>query len=116
MTTRGEPLYKTRPVAPAPALFGRCTRINDIVSMSEGFSNTYLIETPEGNVLINSGMGMEAPVHHGNFSELAGEIDGGGIASSELSSFSSGGDHKRCANGARLLQIIRKDCRLARRN
>ena len=76
MTTRGEPLYKTRPVAPAPALFGRCTRINDIVSMSEGFSNTYLIETPEGNVLINSGMGMEAPVHHGNFSELAGEIDG----------------------------------------
>lgn len=76
MTTRGEPLYKTRPVAPAPALFGRCTRINDIVSMSEGFSNTYLIETPEGNVLINSGMGMEAPVHHSNFSELAGGIDG----------------------------------------
>ena len=76
MSSRGEPLYKSRPVAPAPARFGWCTRINDFICMSEGFSNTYLIETPEGKVLVNSGMGMEAPVHHSNFSELAGEIDG----------------------------------------
>ena len=77
MTDRGEPLYKSRPVAPGPARFGWCSRINDFVCMSEGFSNTYLIETPEGNVLINSGMGLEAPVHHHNFAELAGDIEGG---------------------------------------
>ena len=76
MAPRGEPLYKSRPVAPAPARFGWCTRVNELVSMSEGFSNTYLIETPDGNVLVNSGMGMEAPIHHRNFSDLAGDIDG----------------------------------------
>lgn len=76
MSARGEPLYKTRPVGPAPARFGGCRRFNEFISMSEGNSNTYLIETPAGNVLINSGMGFEAPVHHRNFQELAGEIDG----------------------------------------
>ncbi len=76
MSERGEPLYKTRPVAPEAARFGRCSRFNDFISMSEGNSNAYLIETPEGNVLINSGMGFEAPVHHRNFSDLAGGIDG----------------------------------------
>ncbi|MDP6978507.1 MAG: alkyl sulfatase dimerization domain-containing protein [Myxococcota bacterium] len=76
MSNRGEPLYKSRPVAPSPARFGWCTRVNDFISMSEGCSNTYLIETPEGNILINSGMGLEAPVHQSNFAELAGEIDG----------------------------------------
>lgn len=76
MSTRGEPIYKSRPVAPAPARFGWCTRINEFISMSEGFSNTYLIETTGGNVLVNSGMGLEAPVHRSNFTGLAGEIDG----------------------------------------
>ncbi len=76
MSTRGEPIYKSRPVAPAPARFGWCTRINEFISMSEGFSNTYLVETAEGNLLVNSGMGLEAPVHRSNFAELAGEIDG----------------------------------------
>lgn len=76
MTTRGEPIYKTRPVAPGPARFGVCTRINEFVSMSEGFSNTYLIEGTDGHLLVNTGMGVEAPVHHHNFSQLAGEIDG----------------------------------------
>ncbi|NNL65092.1 MAG: MBL fold metallo-hydrolase [Myxococcales bacterium] len=76
MSARGEPLYKTRPVGPAPARFGGCSRFNAFISISEGNSNAYLIETPEGNVLINAGMGFEAPVHHRNFRELAGEIDG----------------------------------------
>ncbi|MEM7412077.1 MAG: MBL fold metallo-hydrolase [Myxococcota bacterium] len=76
MSERGEPLYKSRPTGPEAARFGWCTRFNDSVSMSEGNSNTYLIETSEGNVLINTGMGFEAPVHHHNFRELAGEIDG----------------------------------------
>lgn len=76
MSNRGEPLYKTRPTGPEAAKFGWARRYNDFISMSEGNSNTYLIETPEGNILINSGMGFEAPVHHKNFSDLAGDIDG----------------------------------------
>lgn len=76
MTERGEPLYKSRPTGPAAARFGWASRYNDFITMSEGNSNTYLIETPEGNVLINAGMGFEAPVHHRNFVDLAGEIDG----------------------------------------
>jgi alkyl sulfatase BDS1-like metallo-beta-lactamase superfamily hydrolase len=76
MSDRGEPLYKTRPTGPEAARFGWCSRFNEFISMSEGNSNTYMIETPEGNLLVNSGMGFEAPVHHRNFSDLVGEIDG----------------------------------------
>lgn len=76
MSSRGEPIYKSRPVAPASARFGWCSRVNDFICLSEGFSNTYLIQSPDGNVLVNAGMGLEAPVHHRNFSDLAGEIDG----------------------------------------
>jgi len=76
MSTQRDPLYKSRPVAPAPARFGLCTRINDFICLSEGFSNVYMIETSEGHVLINSGMGLEAPVHQSNLTELAGDIDG----------------------------------------
>ena len=64
------PIYKTRPVEPNPARFGG-ERINDFIVMSEGFSNSYLIETPEGNVQLNAGMGMEAPVHAKNYEEFS---------------------------------------------
>ncbi|WP_279246273.1 MBL fold metallo-hydrolase [Candidatus Litorirhabdus singularis] len=63
------PLYKSRPVGPHSARFGG-ERINDFIVMSEGNSNTYLLETPAGNILINSGMGYEAPVHAANFQAL----------------------------------------------
>jgi len=76
MSERGEPLYKTRPIKPESAAFGKCRRYNDFITISEGNSNSYLIETPEGNVLINAGMGYEAPVHHKNFEDLVGEFDG----------------------------------------
>ena len=62
------PIYRSRPVEPAPAKFGRCERINDFVVVSEGFSNVYLLETEGPSVLVNSGMGVEAPVHHHNLS------------------------------------------------
>lgn len=62
------PIYRSRPVDPSPAKFGRCERINDFVVMSEGFSNVYLLETAGPSVLVNSGMGIEAPVHHHNLS------------------------------------------------
>lgn len=66
-----EPIYKSRPVAPEAARFGRCERINDFIVMSEGNSNVYLIETEAGNILINAGMGFEAPVHQANLEELS---------------------------------------------
>ena len=61
-----EPIYKSRPVEPNPAKYGG-ERINDFIVMSEAFSNAYLIETREGSVQINAGMGMEAPVIEANF-------------------------------------------------
>lgn len=65
-----EPIYKSRPVEPTPAKYGG-ERINDFIVMSEAFSNAYLIETPEGNVQLNAGMGMEAPVIESNFKEFS---------------------------------------------
>ena len=64
------PLYRSRPVVPSNARLGG-ERINDFIVMSEGSSNTYLIETPEGSILINAGMAFEAPVHLRNYEELS---------------------------------------------
>lgn len=64
------PVYKTRPVEPNPAKYGG-ERINDFIVMSEAFSNSYLIETAEGNVQLNAGMGMEAPVIEANFKHFS---------------------------------------------
>ena len=46
-----------------PASQSEATRIRDFVWLSEGLSNSYLVVTPEGRVVINTGMGFEAPVH-----------------------------------------------------
>ncbi|MFK8018604.1 MAG: alkyl sulfatase dimerization domain-containing protein [Pseudomonadales bacterium] len=62
------PLYTARPQTLAAARFGVSQRINDFVLESSGNSNSYLLETPDGNILINTGMGFEAPVHHSNYS------------------------------------------------
>lgn len=65
-----DPIYKHRPVAPHSARFGG-ERINEFIVMSEGNSNSYLLETSDGHVLINTGMGYEAPVHHANYQQLS---------------------------------------------
>lgn len=65
-----EPIYRSRPIEPNSARYGG-QRINDFIVMSEAFSNAYLIETPEGNVQLNSGMGMEAPVIEANFRKFS---------------------------------------------
>jgi len=66
MTT---PLYRNRPggfqIQPASQPAAR--RINDFIYLSEGLSNAFLVVTPEGRVVINTGMGFEAPVHKRNF-------------------------------------------------
>ncbi|MDB4542931.1 MBL fold metallo-hydrolase, partial [bacterium] len=65
-----DPIYKQRPVEPDPATFGG-ERINDFIVLSEAFSNCYLLETPAGNIQINAGMGMEAPVIKQNFDDFS---------------------------------------------
>lgn len=67
-----EPIYKNRRIAPCAAEFdAHCGRVNDFILISEGNSNVYLIETPEGGILVNSGMGFEAPVHRHNLEKFS---------------------------------------------
>jgi alkyl sulfatase BDS1-like metallo-beta-lactamase superfamily hydrolase len=63
------PLYRSRPGGfdIQPASQSEATRIKDFIYLSEGLSNSYLVVTPEGRVVINTGMGFEAPVHKRNF-------------------------------------------------
>ncbi len=63
------PLYRSRPdgFQIQPASQPEAQRINDFIYLSEGLSNSYLITTPEGRIVINTGMGFEAPVHKRNF-------------------------------------------------
>ena len=61
-----DPIYRSRPVDPVAAMPGRCERVHDIVVMSEGLSNVYLLETAGPSLMINSGTSFEAPVHRDN--------------------------------------------------
>jgi alkyl sulfatase BDS1-like metallo-beta-lactamase superfamily hydrolase len=69
-----EPIYRSRPCAPASSRFGG-ERVTDFIVMSEGCSNSYLLETGAGSILVNTGMGYEAPVHHANYRSLSGVAD-----------------------------------------
>ena len=59
------PIYKSRPVAPNAARLGP-ERVNDFIVLSEGCSNTYLLETADGAVLVNAGMAFETSIDEGN--------------------------------------------------
>ncbi|NQX89968.1 MAG: MBL fold metallo-hydrolase, partial [Halioglobus sp.] len=61
------PLYRDRPIEPNPARFDTAVRVNDFVLMTEAFSNVYLLQSPEGNIQVNAGMGIEAPAIKHNF-------------------------------------------------
>jgi len=60
-----EPLYRSRPGGfdIKPASQTAATQVADGVWLSEGLSNAYLVVTPAGRVVINTGMGFEGPVH-----------------------------------------------------
>jgi alkyl sulfatase BDS1-like metallo-beta-lactamase superfamily hydrolase len=60
-----EPIWRSRPDAFAmqPATNVRQKQVHSLVWMSEGYSNSFLVVTPGGRVVINTGMGFEAPVH-----------------------------------------------------
>ena len=45
------------------AWLDRAVRINDFIYMSNGLSNAYMLTTRAGRVIINAGMGFEAPTH-----------------------------------------------------
>jgi alkyl sulfatase BDS1-like metallo-beta-lactamase superfamily hydrolase len=64
-----EPLFRSRPGGfdIRPASQPEARPINDFVYLSEGLSNSYLVVTSEGRVVINTGMGFETPVHKRNF-------------------------------------------------
>jgi alkyl sulfatase BDS1-like metallo-beta-lactamase superfamily hydrolase len=66
-----EPLYRSRPggFQIQPASEGT-RKINDFIHLSEGLSNAWLVVTPEGRVVINTGMGFESPVHKRNFDAI----------------------------------------------
>jgi len=67
-----EGVWRTRPGAHelAPANAERATEIAPGIWMSPGLSNSYLICTDEGRVVINTGMGFEGPVHRALYDEV----------------------------------------------
>lgn len=66
---RGEPVYRGRPGADAmrAASAEKAQRIAPGLWCSPGLSNSYLLTTGEGRVVVNTGMGFEGPVHRANF-------------------------------------------------
>lgn len=65
-------LWRSRPSGfdIRPATTVRRRAINDFIHLSEGNSNAYLIVTTEGRIVVNTGMGFEAPVHKAYFDEV----------------------------------------------
>jgi len=64
-----EPLYRSRPggFQILPASMSEARPICDGIYVSEGLSNSYLINTSEGRIVVNTGMGFEALVHKRNY-------------------------------------------------
>lgn len=68
-TAASEPVFRHRPGGfdIQPACMPAAREIRDGIHVSEGLSNSYLVVTQAGRVVINTGMGFEAPVHKRNF-------------------------------------------------
>ena len=64
-----EPVYRGRPGAEAmtPASARRAEQVAPGIWVSPGLSNSYLLTTSDGRVVVNTGMGFESPVHRANF-------------------------------------------------
>lgn len=72
MTGPGPGIWRSRPGADqlAPASAEHATEIAPGIWMSPGLSNSYLITTTEGRVVVNTGMGFEGPVHRALYDEV----------------------------------------------
>ena len=66
-------LFRSRPGGfdIRPASSPQATPINGFIYLSEGFSNAFLVVTPAGRIVVNTGMGFEAPVHKRNFDAVS---------------------------------------------
>ena len=64
-----QPVYRSRPGADAlaPATAPHAVEVAPGIWESPGLSNTYLLTTSDGRVIVNTGMGFESPVHRANF-------------------------------------------------
>ncbi|WP_156690392.1 MBL fold metallo-hydrolase [Mycobacterium sp. Marseille-P9652] len=64
-----DPIYRARPGADAmrPACAERAEPVAPGLWCSPGLSNSYLLTTDDGRVIVNTGMGFEGPVHRANF-------------------------------------------------
>lgn len=64
-----QPVHHSRPTGfdILPAEPGTAERINDFIHLSPGLSNSYLISTPGGRIVVNTGMGFEAAIHKQKF-------------------------------------------------
>jgi alkyl sulfatase BDS1-like metallo-beta-lactamase superfamily hydrolase len=64
-----EPAYRTRPGADAitGANAPTAQEIFPGIWISPGLSNSYLLTTDEGRIVVNTGMGFEAPIHRANY-------------------------------------------------
>lgn len=63
------PIYRSRPRADAmaPASADRAQEVAPGIWCSPGLTNSYLVTTSDGRVVVNTGMGFEGPVHRANF-------------------------------------------------
>jgi glyoxylase-like metal-dependent hydrolase (beta-lactamase superfamily II) len=63
------PVYRTRPGAEAitGANAPAAQQVHPGIWVSPGLSNSYLLVTGDGRVVVNTGMGFEAPVHRANY-------------------------------------------------
>ena len=65
-----EPIWRSRPGEMFSATPGT-ESINDFIHLSEGLSNSFLITTNEGNIVVNTGMAFEAPYHKKNYAQIS---------------------------------------------
>src|SRR4029450_1583061 len=66
------PVWRTAPPAfdIHPATTIRHGAVNDFIHVSEGTTNSYLVVTPAGRIVVNTGLGFEAPVHKAYFDSV----------------------------------------------
>lgn len=65
-------IHRRRPGADAikPANGSPAVELGDDIWMSPGLSNSYMLRTDEGRVVVNSGMGFEGPLHRQAYDEV----------------------------------------------
>lgn len=68
-----KPLFERRPGGfdIRPASMPAAREIAPNIHLSEGLSNAWLVTTGAGRVIVNTGMGFEAPVHKRNFDAVS---------------------------------------------